>query len=451
MAPHDMAQLEPRSVLMKRYFAYPNSLDPLTPVYRKGLIPLVTFAMASLISVFALLCFITWRLFGYRKRHREYVGYNQYIILIYNLLLADLQQSIAFVITLHWLKLDKILAPTAPCFIQGWFLHIGDVASGFFVLAIAIHTWLGVVKGYRMPYFWLVASIIGIWFAAVLLTVLGPAMHGNRFFTRAGGWVSNQSTFSIEDELTTGQCWVSVDYENERLWLHYLWIFIVEFGTMAIYGHIFFHLKGRLRSIINNDTTKLSRATKFMIMYPAVYVVLTLPIAIGRMVTMAGVKMPDIFFCVAGSLLTSCGWVDALLYTLTRRVFVSGELSSHGYNRTITAITGNVTRPGDEYGLTTMNKETGRSITIVGGSNRISRLVDKRTRAKGHPTGLTEHSLSGSTDSIIKPNAGSHGIAVVTETNIQVEAALQSDSDESHRNRMYRTHSEDDMVKHTPS
>lgn len=178
-------------MLSKRYFDYPNSLPQLTPVYHKGLIPLVVFAMASSISVFALLCFITWRLIGWRKHHKEYVRYNQYIILIYNLLLADLQQSIAFVITFHWLRLDKILAPTAPCFIQAWFLHIGDVASGFFVLAIAVHTWLGVVKGYRMPYLALVIMIVGIWVLAVLLTVLGPALHGNRFFARAGGWVSS--------------------------------------------------------------------------------------------------------------------------------------------------------------------------------------------------------------------------------------------------------------------
>ncbi|KAF1975385.1 hypothetical protein BU23DRAFT_529854 [Bimuria novae-zelandiae CBS 107.79] len=417
-----MAQLEPGSVLVKRYFAYPNSLDPLPEVYYRGLIPLVTFAMASLVSVSALLCFITWRLIGWRKRHREYVGYNQYIILIYNLLIADLQQSVAFVITFHWLKLDSILAPTAACFLQGWFLHIGDVASGFFVLAIAVHTWLGVVKGYRMSYVSLIIMIIAIWVFAVILTVLGPAMYGNKFFTRAGGW-----------------CWVSIDYEEERLWLHYLWIFIVEFGTVLIYAHIFFHLKGRLRSIINNDTTKLSRATRFMIMYPATYVILTLPIAIGRMVSMAGVELPEVFFCIAGSFLTSCGWVDALLYTLTRRVFVNGDLSGHCYNRTTTTAI-NAARPGDDYGLATINKEVGRTVTIVGGTNRLSRLgmVDKKR--KGHPGSLTEHSASGSQDSIIKPVGAGRGIAIVTETNIHVESAAGSD-DESQR---YLTRSNSD-------
>lgn len=190
MAPFEMDAMEPRSALAKRYYAYPNSLDPLTPVLEEGLIPVSLFAMMSLISVTALLIFITQRMISWRKHYKEYVGYNQYVILIYNLLLADLQQAIAFSMTFHWLKLGKILAPTAPCFIQAWFLHIGDVASGFFVLAIAVHTWLGVVKGYKMPYAWFVAGILMIWAAALVLTVIGPALYGDRFFTRAGGWVS---------------------------------------------------------------------------------------------------------------------------------------------------------------------------------------------------------------------------------------------------------------------
>jgi hypothetical protein len=190
MAPFEMAALAARETLQKRYFAFPNSLDPLTPVYREGLIAVVVCAMMSLVSVSALLGFITYRLISWRRHYKEYVGYNQYVILIYNLLLADLQQSIAFAITFHWLRLDKILAPTAACFIQGWFLNIGDVASGFFVLAIAIHTWLGVVRGYRLGYGWFVATILLIWLAAVVLTIAGPIRHRDRFFTRAGGWVS---------------------------------------------------------------------------------------------------------------------------------------------------------------------------------------------------------------------------------------------------------------------
>ena len=190
MAPYDMATSLEARTLEKRYFEYPNSLDPLSPVLRAGLIPIGLFAMMSLISVTALLLFITHRLVSWRRHYREYVGYNQYVILIYNLLLADLQQSIAFSISFHWLRINKIVAPNVACFVQAWFLQIGDVASGFFVLAIAIHTWLGVVKGYKMSYMWFVLSILFIWVAALVLTIVGPAVFRDRFFTRAGGWVS---------------------------------------------------------------------------------------------------------------------------------------------------------------------------------------------------------------------------------------------------------------------
>ena len=151
-----------------------------------------------------------------------------------------------------------------------------------------------------------------------------------------------------------------------------------------------------------------------------------LPLAVGRMVSMAGVTLPDVFFPIAGSFLTSCGWVDALLYTLTRRVFINGDISGNAYNRTTTASGFNNARPGDDYGMHTMNKEIGRTVTIVGGTNRISRLVDKKRRA--HPNGLSHHSPSGSQDSIIKPNAGTNGISIVRETNIQVESASDDES-----------------------
>jgi hypothetical protein len=114
IAAFDMAFFEARAMLAERDASFPTDLDSLTPSFKQGLIPIVLCAMLSLISVTALVVFITYRLVSWRSHYREYVGYNQYIILIYNLLLADLQQSIAFSISIHWLRLNKILAPTAP-------------------------------------------------------------------------------------------------------------------------------------------------------------------------------------------------------------------------------------------------------------------------------------------------------------------------------------------------
>jgi hypothetical protein len=185
--------------------------------------------------------------------------------------------------------------------------------------------------------------------------------------------------------------------------------------------------------------------TQLIYRYPAVYVILTLPIAVGRMVAMTGKPLPEVFYLVAGALLTSCGWIDALLYTLTRRVLVSGDLSTVHYNRTVTATLTNAARPGDgdQYGLHSLsNKEavtsTARTVTIIGGSNRLSRIVDHR-RGRSHATrsrhedtlhddDITER--SGSQDSIIKAMPTSNGINIVTETNIQVESASDQEFDD---------------------
>jgi hypothetical protein len=182
-----------------------------------------------------------------------------------------------------------------------------------------------------------------------------------------------------------------------------------------------------------------------MVMYPFVYVVLTLPIAVGRMVAMTGTQTPDTFFIVAGCLLTSCGWIDALLYTLTRRVLVSGDLSTGQYNRTVTATLTNAVRPGDDdhYGLQSINgKEaltstTARTVTIVGGSNRLSRIVDHR-RGRSHTLRLRHEDTlheddsptrTGSADSILKNTAAGHGINIITETSVQVETAEDKEFD----------------------
>jgi hypothetical protein len=50
----------------------------------------------------------------------------------------------------------------------------------------------------------------------------------------------------------------------------------------------------------------------------------------GRMAAMSGRTFPDDYYMVAGGLITSCGWVDCLLYTMTRRVLISSELTNSG-------------------------------------------------------------------------------------------------------------------------
>ena len=160
------------------YFPEPYSLDPLPDNLRRGLVPVGALAVLSVASTLILICFIVWRLVTWKMHYRTFLGYNQYVLLVLNLLIADLQQSAAFLISFHWIRQGMILAPSAPCFGQAWLLHSGDVSSGFFVLAIAIHTFYTAVQGQRVGHRTFAAVVAGIWILAYFLTGLGVGLHG---------------------------------------------------------------------------------------------------------------------------------------------------------------------------------------------------------------------------------------------------------------------------------
>lgn len=112
-------------------------------------------------------------------------------------------------------------------------------------------------------------------------------------------------------------------------------MFLIQFGTVIIYIITFLMLRKKTKQLFalhaaqgdrgngpNIATIKsVNRITKLMTLYPCVYVILTLPLSAGRMWSMAHNATPysDAYACVAGAMITSCGWVDSLLYTLTRQ------------------------------------------------------------------------------------------------------------------------------------
>ncbi|KAF2489015.1 hypothetical protein BU16DRAFT_520109 [Lophium mytilinum] len=293
-------------------FPHPYSIDPMPQGMREGLIGVAIFATFSALSTLVLIALIAHRLYTWRHCYRQYIQANQYVLFILNLLIADFQQALAFMISWHWIGLDKIIAPTTACFTQAWFLHIGDVASGAFVLAIAVHTLCLIRFDYKLSFNGLILSIVSIWIFAIVMTNIGPIIHKLGFFTFAGAW-----------------CWISPKYEPERLFLHYLWIFIDQASTLGIYLYLFRRMRTRLHdpklglSFQSATTKSLWRATWYMFLYAGAYLVLTSPLAIGRMIAMSGYTLPDTYYLVAGCVMTSCGWVDVLMYTYTHRTLVS--------------------------------------------------------------------------------------------------------------------------------
>lgn len=191
------------------YFPPPYSTTDLSGVASRGLIPVGILAALSVVTSLGLICFIGFRILTWRLHYKTFVGYNQYVVLVFNLLLADLQQAASFLISFHWVHKNYILAPHPACFAQAWLLHSGDVSSAFFVLAIALHTFFTAVYGMRIGNKTFYTGIFALWVFSYFLTGLGVGLHGDKYFTKAGAW-----------------CWVSSEYERDRLGLHYIWLFV---------------------------------------------------------------------------------------------------------------------------------------------------------------------------------------------------------------------------------
>ena len=188
-------------------------------------------------------------------------------------------------------------------------------------------------------------AIAGLWVFNYILAIIGMGMHPNDLYERAGAW-----------------CWINTKYTNERLWLHYFWVIIAEFGTVIIYALVWLILQRRVKeSFYTNSKTALraKSAAKVIIAYPIVYVVCTLPLVKARLTSMAGQPVSFLELTVAGAMITSNGWLDVLLYTITRRSLLFGsDASDGGVLDTFTHF-----RPDHAYGTTTVieanNKLTG--------------------------------------------------------------------------------------------
>ncbi|KAL4893280.1 G protein-coupled glucose receptor regulating Gpa2-domain-containing protein [Aspergillus ambiguus] len=356
-------------------------IDPLPNDQRKGLIAVSVMAILSFIATLALISFVTYRLIFWRSNYQRYIGYNQYVILIYNLVLADLQQSLAFLICIKWIVENKITASSAACFLQGFWLQIGDPSSGLFVLAIAFHTFLLVTMGHKLSHKVFVGFVVAIWVFVAVLVIIPIASHGRFVFIPSGAW-----------------CWINEEYEPIRLWTHYIWIFLAEFGTVCLYAIMWFQLRRRIAqsAILGASHTeslkRLRRVIGYMVIYPVAYIVLSLPLAAGRMATARGETPSVTYFCVAGALITSSGLVDVLLYTLTRRnlIIESEPSNDRSYNRFASS----------------KNRRTNDHLTTITADPKMSRADISALRTKrARDDDIEDTMRDGSTDNIVQ-NSG---------------------------------------------
>lgn len=232
-----------------------------------------------------------------------------------------------------------------------------------------------------------------------------------------------------------------------RLATHYIWIFLAEFGTVVLYAIMWFQLRRRIAqsAILGSSHTeslkRLRRVIGYMVIYPIAYIVLSLPLAAGRMATAQGNTPDIIFFCVAGAMITSSGVVDVLLYTLTRRnlIIESEPSNDRSYGR-----------------FASSGRKTENHLTTITADPKYMDASAMGTRGYREDRDPEHTVRDGSTDNIVQ-NPGGVELAplgkVYQQTTIEVtsEPAYGETEDPSERSSKDSMRDQDQSKIHEPS
>ncbi|KAJ4366606.1 hypothetical protein N0V95_000107 [Ascochyta clinopodiicola] len=365
-------------------FVLPADIHPwLTAVVALGFI--------SFAASITLLFILTYKLISWHIKSKRS---NQFVILIFNLLWADIQQALAFLLNIEWLRLGSLQVENPICFAQGWLVSTGDLGSGVWCFAIGLHTFASVILDYRLKPRAFYAVIAAAWVFIIGVSSIGVGLHSTNFYVRSGVW-----------------CWIHHDFKDLRLWTHYVWIFIFEFGNVLIYAVIYTILLHRIHTgyYTPEESKRVKAISNLMVVYPVVYVICTLPLASARMAAMTGNPPSLARLCLSGAMITSNGWLDVLLYTCTRRIMIFSDEP-----------------PADDIGFDTFSTFWHEKPTRFGGETTIEALNSRKHRKNASRSVLP--SGRESQDDLFP--YGSKDIKLVMTTHVTSEPANQEEIDE---------------------
>ncbi|KAK6210047.1 vegetative cell wall protein gp1 [Colletotrichum tabaci] len=247
-------------------------------------------------------------------------------ILVYNLLLADMMEAVAYSLSIYWVIEDGIFAPSSVCWAQGWLGSTSNLAASLFLTAISVNTFLTVGLGFKPPPWTVYTTIASLWIfdfgingAGVISATLHPATVGESFFMRANVW-----------------CWISTAYDSWRLWAHYFWVMVSIAVTISLYSFVFFTLWRQKRNCRHLPTKRstpseesgfhtsreaepqqLSGYHPAFLIYPFIYIGCSVPLVVGRVTALLGIDLGIFYFAFAGSVLAANGLFNSILWTST--------------------------------------------------------------------------------------------------------------------------------------
>lgn len=240
-------------------------------------------------------------------------------IYMMSLFCSDLLQAIGYVLNIKWVHQGKV-ETGGFCTAQGIVQQLGETGVAMITLAIALHTFVGVMwrKGIHSRY---VAFFVTgfIWTFTILFVSIGAGIH-------------NKDNYEAP---TPFWCWIGGKYTSERLWGEYFWIWLALFTSFLVYIPLYYWSKGNLsvdpeiwwrfrvhpRNAEGVEAGESKRAM-LMLAYPLVYSVLVLPLSIVRWINFGlekhGNDVPSVWSFLVITVFSLSGAMNVGLVLLTR-------------------------------------------------------------------------------------------------------------------------------------
>lgn len=248
----------------------------------------------------------------------------------FSLLLCDLTQSIGALLNTRWIAQGG-LELGSFCTAQAVIKQTGNVGTALWSFVIAVHTFNVLFLRWHIADYVCYGTLVGVWAFLGFIVILGPAIVESRargpFYGISGYW-----------------CWITPGYPVERYALEYLWMFASAGLSFILYFLVFLRLRGnasvlgwhirfhRVQNGPGQDYTNnglfqdgrrdphLMQVARQMLWYPVAYTILVLPIAAARFSTFNGKSVPLEVTIFTSSIFMLSGFVNAVLFTTTRRV-----------------------------------------------------------------------------------------------------------------------------------
>ncbi|CUA72135.1 hypothetical protein RSOLAG22IIIB_00797 [Rhizoctonia solani] len=339
--------------------------DYSTPAHRAGLSFIAVAGLSSAISTSLLLSYIVWYSVFNKNQEQPIVrGIRSFArsalgAFFLCLLLCDFLQGAAFAMNFKWAA-DGSMYHSTACTAQGAISQVGDSGAAIWSLVIAGYTF-SLLFLFKKPPIWFTWGVFGAgWIVIILLPIAGPYSIQNlekagHFYGLSGAW-----------------CWIGDGYQLERFLYLYMWIFISLGSSIILYGLVYLRFSGRITfeggklawknpekgwglgcmsgsafrdssvnssgqsgsgsgsnsvrppdsAEINGVGKHLKTIARRLMLYPLVYSVVTIPVAICRLGVMAGWEPPFWLYVFAGMTFSSSGLTNVLLFIATRHSFI---------------------------------------------------------------------------------------------------------------------------------